>query len=559
MNVRVPRIFHATLGNIHHAAFWLATFTIFSAFLGLIRDRFLASIFGASRELDMYYAAFRVPDILYTVLLFFTASTAIIPIFLEAQNDSKERSWRLLNSLIISFTIFAFVGIGASFIGMPFFVKFLFPGFLPSEQASVAALSRILLVSTFLLGLSNVFSSVTQAFRRFFAYALSPILYNVGIIIGIIVFLPRFGLLGLAFGVVIGAFFHLAVQFPSLHNIKISFVFGSIRNYDFWRVISLSLPRTLGLAITQIVSTIFTGIASSLAVGSIAVFTFASNLETIPVTLIGLSYSVAAFPNLAELSLRGSRSEFQEHFSIAFRHILFWTMPFVALLLVLRAQIVRVILGAGAFSWADTRLTAASLFLLSLAVVFQSLFMLFIRAFYAEGQTTRPVLINILSAFFSVASAFWFVQLFENNDRFIGFVKLILKLNGIGDIRVLALPLGILIGSALNFIFLFFVFRIVFGWFPTHGIFGALGNIFVSSVFAGGAAYGGLQIFARIFDLTTFVGIFAQGLFAGLAGIIVWIIILWILRSRELEEIYLGMRHILWREHVPAPEPEKLP
>ena len=560
------KIFYADLENIHHAALWLGFFGILADILGLFRDRFLAGMFGASRSLDIYYAAFRVPDFIYTFMLLFTASTAIIPIFLKKFGEKKEWSEELLGSAVLSFSLAVFVLSAAAFIFMPQIVKFSLPGFLDKDLAQTAFLARIMLLSPIFLGLSNIFSSVTQAFRRFFVYGLAPVFYNVGVILGITVFYRFMGLAGLAWGVVLGAFLHMAIQIPSLKNLNIAPKLKRLWNADLKQVAWFSLPRTLGLSITQITTFILTGMASVFSQGSISIFNLALNLEYIPVTVIGLSYSVAAFPNLVSFSIKKAHDQFDKYFSAAMRHIVFWTLPMSVLLLVLRAQIVRVVLGSGAFSWPDTRLTAAALFILSLAVVFQSLFMLLVRTFYAEGESWRPLIINIVSSILSVGAAFWFSVLLGRAPQsgFAQFLSGALRLSDIPDIRVISLPLGILVGSLFNFIFLFFSFKAVFGWFPTRGIWRTLFQVSASSAAGGLAAYAGLNIFTRLFDLHTFLGIFLQGFFSGILGILAIIAILWILRSSELFEIYHSFKVFFLEKEkskadmVPAPEPEKL-
>ncbi|MEK9175169.1 MAG: lipid II flippase MurJ, partial [Patescibacteria group bacterium] len=195
--MKLPNLFRTDLINIHHAAFWLAFFSCISAILGLFRDRMLASIFGAGRSLDIYYSAFRIPDFLYTLMLFFAASTVIIPIFLTDYKDNKQNAEKLFGSVLFFFFIVIFILGLAAFIFMKIFMNRFLPGFSTNELEQAVLLSRIMLLSPLFLGLSNILSSITQAFRRFFIYALSPVLYNIGIIIGILFFLPRFGLAGL--------------------------------------------------------------------------------------------------------------------------------------------------------------------------------------------------------------------------------------------------------------------------------------------------------------------------------------------------------------------------
>ncbi len=562
---RLGKFFNRDLSNIHHAAFWLAMFGILADILGLLRDRLLAGNFGASRTLDIYYAAFRVPDFIYTIMLLFTASTAIIPIFLEKYAEKKDSAAAeaFLGSLISFFTILIiFLGIAAFFL-MPFFMSLFLPGFSAEDLSNAIMLGRILLLSPIFLGLSNIISSATQSFNRFFVYGLSGVFYNVGIIVGIAVFFKWWGLAGLVYGVALGAFLHMAVQIPSLASVGIRPKLTMKWDKDIKHIAWLSLPRTLGLGISQITLTVLTAMASVLASGSIAVFNLASNLQGIPITIIGLSYSVAAFPALASFSLKKAKSHFEEHFNAAFLHILFWAVPFSVLLLVLRAQVVRIILGSGNFSWSDTRLTAASLFILSLAVVLQSLFYLLVRAFYADGESWRPLIINIISALLSIGAAFWFVRELAEGGTFYDISRNIFRLSDIRDIRVLALSLAMLVGAAFNFIFLAFAFWKIFGWFPAKGSFRNILEIFVASVFGGVGAYWGLNIFALVFNLHTFFGILMQGFFAGIFGILIDVGILWIMKNKQLQEIYnsliIGFEESSKDIHqVAAPEPEKL-
>lgn len=567
MNIKkISGIFHADLDNIHHAAFWLGFFSVLSALLGMFRDRLLAGTFGATRTLDIYYSAFRVPDFIYTFMLLFTASTAIIPIFLKKHGEKKENAEELLGSLILFFSCAVLILSFAAFFLMPYATRIFFPGFAEEEAVSTIFLSRILLFSPIFLGLSNIFSSATQSFRRFFVYGLSPVFYNVGIILGVGVFYKLIGLGGLAWGVALGAFLHMAVQIPALGSIGVFPTFKKIFGEDVRQIAALSLPRTLGLGITQLTTIILTGIASFFSQGSIAVFNLALNLEYIPVTVVGLSYSVAAFPNLVAYSIKKAKDEFAEHFSTAIRHIIFWTVPASILILVLRAQIVRVILGSGEFTWSDTRLTAAALFILSLAIIFQSIFMLLVRTFYAEGESWRPLVINAASSFITIGAAIWLTQHLSltKGAGFASFVGWALRVSDIPDIRIMALPFGILVGSLFNFIFLIFSFRAIFGWLPMARVLRA----FLESVFAGATggliAYLGLNIFSRVFDLHTFIGVFSQGLLSGLFGVAAVAVGFWILGSREFFEVLNSARGLFLEKEkgredmVPAPEPEKL-
>ena len=561
MMKRFSRIFKHEISNIHQAAFWMAGFGVLADILGLFRDRLLAGVFGASRALDIYYAAFRVPDIIYTFMLLFTASTAIIPFLLDR---SAEKRNEFLGALTAWFLFVIVLLDVIAFFAMPKIMLLSLPGFSEKDLTEAITLSRILLLSPLFLGVSNIFSSITQYLNRFIVYGLSGVFYNLGIILGVGVFYPVWGMTGLVLGVVFGAFLHMAVQMPFLGGVSLYLNWQKIWSRDILQLALLSLPRTLGLQISQIIFTILTGVASVLASGSIAIINLASNLQGIPITIIGLSYGVAAFPSLASFSIKKAKDSFTEHFQAAFRHILFWALPFSVFLLVLRAQIVRVILGSGAFTWSDTRLTAASLFILSISVVFQSLFYLLVRAFYAYDESWRPLIINIISGFFCLVAAFWFLEALAH-DGFVALsIKKVLDLSDINDIRVLAIPFGMFFGSLVNFILLSFSFRIIFGWFPAKGSLKNILEILAASFVGGAMAFFGLKIFAVIFNLHTFFGIFMQGFLAGIFGILADVGILWILKNRELAEIFASVRSTTKEpkeaaRQVAAPEPEELP
>src|SRR3989344_4158314 len=160
--------------------------------LGVLRDRMLASQFGAGRELDIYYAAFQIPDFLSVLFLLGAASAAILPVFQEELNKGREEARKFLSNLISIFALGAGVAAIISFFLMPVLVYLIIPGFSAEEQAFTTTLSRIMLFSPLFLGISAIFSTVTQSFQRFLAYALAPIFYNVGIIVGIIFLVPIF-------------------------------------------------------------------------------------------------------------------------------------------------------------------------------------------------------------------------------------------------------------------------------------------------------------------------------------------------------------------------------
>ncbi|MDP3051902.1 MAG: lipid II flippase MurJ [bacterium] len=557
---RFLNFFDRELGGLHQAALFLALAAIASKLLALLRDRFLASTFGAGKTLDVYYASFVLPDYLYNFLLFIVSASALIPIFLEKISHSSEEGKKFLDNVLTAFFAITVIFAAILFFFIPSLVPFIAPGFSPEQQQQVAVLSRILLLSPLLLGLSNLISSVIQSLRRFFIYAMAPVFYNIGIILGVLVFYRWWGLTGVVAGVVLGALMHVSIQVPSL--LKSGFLPWftlKIEKSEIKKIVKLSFPRALGLTFNQLVLTVITAIASVLGPGSIAVFNLAINLQTIPLTVVGMSYGVAAFPTLAQFHIKNEREKFLEHVLIAIRHIIFWSFPATVLFIILRAQIVRSVLGAGAFGWADTRLTAASLAILSIAIAGQGLLFLLVRAFYAAGRTKTPLLINFFSSLAIIGGAFLFLWLFKNSGYIRDLFITLLKVEDVSGVKMLILPLVFSLGTIINTFLLLIFFQKDFGKI-IPGIKKTAMEMTLASVFVGAVAYIFLALFAHVFNTRTFIGIFLQGLLSGLFGIGAGIIILKFLKNAELKEIISSLRRKIWK-NVPivVPEPEKLP
>src|SRR3989338_4164749 len=316
------------------------------------------------------------------------------------------------------FTVFFLVMVVVAliaFILMPYLAPYIAPGFTPIFQTKLVTLSRIMLLSPILMGLSNLFGTVTQLFRRFFIYALSPIFYNVGIIIGVTILYPIFGISGLAAGVALGAFFHFGIQAIASRSCGFTPKFSFDINFsDIKKLALISLPRTLGLAFNSISLICIIALASFLKSGSISVFNFAFNLQSVPLNIIGISYAVATFPILAKSFSLGKMDEFKNHLKSSARAIVFWSLPVIFLFIVVRAQIVRVILGSGSFSWENTRLVAAALAVFSISILAQGMITFLSRAYYAHGNTRRPLIINFFCSILIIILAYLFIYFFEN-------------------------------------------------------------------------------------------------------------------------------------------------
>lgn len=556
---KVFNLFHQEFGGLHQAAMVLAASSFLSGLLALLRDRLLAGTFGAGRFLDVYYASFKIPDFLYTISLVIISVNVLIPFFLKKLSQSPQEAKKFFDNIFSIFLFAIIILTGIAFFLTPWFANMIAPGFSVEEKKQLILMARILLLSPFLLGISNLFSGIVQSFNRFFVYALSPVLYNLGIILGILFFYPYFGIAGLALGVGLGAFLHAAVQIPSI----ISFgFFPKIKlKLDFkesWETIKLSIPRTLGLSINQLVLIFITASASLFAAGSIAVFNISYNLQSVPMAIIGVSFSVAAFPTLAKLFVSNKKKEFIEHTVTAMRQIIFWSVPMTILIIVLRAQIVRVIYGYGKFNWQNTRLTAAGLAIFTVSLLAQSLVVLFVRAFYAAGKTLKPLVVNVISSVFIIGGSL----LAANVPGIVNFVKpyieTSLRVKNVPGTEMLLLAVFFSVGTIINACILIKMFNkeVEPVW---HYIKKALFEVAVASLIMGVVTYASLNFLDKLFNIRTFLGIFFQGFVSALFGLGFWFGVLHSAKNRELEEIVSSLKQKFWKTPAIAPEPEELP
>lgn len=542
--------------GLHEAAYVLAALALLSQGLALVRDRLLAASFGASGTLDIYYAAFRIPDFLFATIASLFSLYALMPVLSRLEEEHPDRMISFLRQTLLIFFVGLGIMAGIAFVCAPFVLTLILPGFVPGTEsyAQLLLLTRILLLQPILLGASNILANLTQLRHRFLLYAVSPLLYNLGIIFGILFLYPLFGIMGLAWGVVAGAVLHFLVQLPYFVREKVHESIHVRETFSHLRaVLMLSIPRTLALASTQVSLLVLTALASFLAAGSISIFMFAYNLQAVPIAIIGVSYSVAAFPTLSRLYARGENSKLVEHVETALRHLLFWSIPATILVVVLRAQLVRVILGAGAFDWSATRLTAAALALFVVSLVAQNITLLIARTYYAAGNSKKPLLYGIVDVVVSVGSALALVAVFESSSELRFFVEALLRVDSVAGTTILMLALGYALGSIAKAVVGYFFFVRDFH-IPQSRIVRLMFQSFGASIIGGAAAYLALALTSHVITPNTLMGVFGEGLIAGMVGLIVTVVVLLGLRNIEILETYHALRSRVSRNSAVAVE-----
>ncbi|MDA0207810.1 MAG: murein biosynthesis integral membrane protein MurJ [bacterium] len=518
--------------TVTSAAFLVAFFSILSRIVGLIRDRILAGEFGASDELDIYFAAFRLPDLFYALIVVGALSASFIPLFTKEYAKHKQKAWDLTsNTLTILTVIFSGLLVVVAIMA-PVFVDVIAPGFDVEKQLAVIELLRLMLVAQLILGASMVIGSALQGAKVFLPYAIAPIFYNLGIILGSIFLVPIFGLNGLAFGVIGGAFFHLMIQLIGLYAVGYRYrLLFRFRDASLRYIAGHLPPRVMGLAIGQVNLLAMTAIASTLTVGAVTMLQFAYNIFFFPLGVIGVSYAIAAFPSLCEKAGKRDTADFRDILSLTMRQMLLFMVPATILFYGLRMQIVRVAVGAGAYDWAETIQTANVMGWLVMGLIAHGLIFLLVRAFFAKNDSMTPFIVGLMSTTIFIASALLLTPHYQIQGIAIAYS---------GSAVLQAIALFALLSSRIK----------------ADGFSDVL-NALIKFSIAGIVTAGSLQGFKTIatetlgFTLNTFWGVFGQGLFAGSLAFIVYIALLYVLRAEELLSILVGLERRVRKKAKP--------
>jgi putative peptidoglycan lipid II flippase len=366
-------------------------------------------------------------------------------------------------------------------------------------------------LSPLFLGISSVIGAILQSFKRFFVYSLSPIMYNLGIIFGALFLAPKWGIYGLAWGVVLGAFLHMLVQVPAL--LRLNFRYYSIADLKdkyFREIAIMMVPRTLSLAVTQLNLVVITIIASTLKGGSLMAFNLANNVQGFPIGIFGVSFAIAAFPTLSAYAF--DNKKLVQNFSHVFREILFFVIPITAIILILRAQIVRLLFGHGKFDWSSTQLTFETLGFFAISLFAQATIPLLIRVFYARRNSFLPFAISLFSALINVVLAYTLAPIYG----------------------VSGLALAFSISSIINFILLWISLRVTIGQLDTKKISRSIFVITLATLVSAIAMQHIKTMVGDMVDMQKVWGIILQAGITSFIGLGVYLLTSWLLGSHEL-------------------------
>jgi putative peptidoglycan lipid II flippase len=505
--------------------------TIFGQVLGLFKYRLLVAIFGASSDLGVFLASFRVPDFLFQIFITGALSTSFIPLFSEFVSQNKKDEANRFTSAILSYGVLVFVVISIFIVIFAHpLARAVAPGFSDREIKLMANLMIIIQISEVFFVVGTVFSGVLQSYQHFLIPGIASALYNLGIIIGITILSGVFhlGIYGATFGVVICAFFFFAAQLPLLGGTGFHFKFTLHRDHAVKKIGALMIPRSLTLLIAQIAITANVFFASFTTSRGLVILELAQTLMLAPVLLFGQSIAQASFPSL---SLKSKEpEEFVSIFVSSLNQIMYLTLPISALLVVLRIPIVRLFFGASRFDWDATVATGLTLALLGISIAAQSAIYLFSRAFFALKDSQTPFFITLFSVIINIALSYYFI--------------LFLKL------PVYYLGISFTIGNIMSFILLLITLNAKITL-PKLEIVITTLKILTATLVMGVALYIPIKLLDQlVFDTTRTINLLILTGIASVTGIVAYIFFTWLLDIKEAFYIIAVVKQFKYHDKI---------
>jgi putative peptidoglycan lipid II flippase len=411
-------IFHQQK-DILSSALILSFMSLVARIFGLLRIRTL-TLFFTGPQTDYLLASFRIPDLIFEILITGVLSSAFIPLFIKYGKDKKSLYTNIssiINFIILAlifFTIIIFLGADVIF---PLFIT---PGFSPTEAHNVIYLSRIVLVTQLpFLVLGYIISGMAQANRIFIVTAFAQVLYGLGAIIGTVLFSQTFGIMGPIIGVSLGAILLFLVQLPTIFAIDFHYEPFARKKTVIVEFVKLFTPRLLSVIATQIDLTVDLALASFLTRGDYTAFYYAQRLQFFPVSFFGVSFGQASLPYLSELYRNKRIAEFKKIFVDSILQLLFVALPIAVIFIFARTPIIRIVFGGPKFSFEATSLTALALSYFAISIPLHTLYYFIVRAFYATYDTKTPFLISVFSSIVNTTLSLFFIFILHKNIAFL--------------------------------------------------------------------------------------------------------------------------------------------
>ncbi|MDX2160250.1 MAG: murein biosynthesis integral membrane protein MurJ [bacterium] len=526
--------------------------------ISLAQTFIIARVFGVGREWDAYVTANSIPELIFTLVAGGALANAFIPVFTaHLAQENRQGAWRTASHVINVVFVVTLMASTIAFIVAPALVaNVVAPGFTGSQQAETVALMRILLVSTLIFSVSGILMGILQSFNRFLLPALAPILFDLGILFGVVFLSRPFGVYGIAYGAVIGAALHLGIQVPGLFSVRARWSPRlGLNDPELWRIIRLMIPLVAGLFLFSYSFIVMNNIASRLGEGAVSALSWGWRLMQIPETLIGTAMGVVILPTLSALSASRDLNGKRDAMSGALRFILITTIPAAVGMIVIGRPLISVLEG-GAFDSAATTLVYNTLVFFMLGMVTQSLVEVAARAFYADKDTLIPLIASAANAALNIGLAFTFSGIAAVEAR--GFTNLAaatFPTLGIsayaGNVGGLALAQSI--GFTVEIIVLMLILRRRWQGVNERALFTTLVKAGAASAVMAVAVLGLHTVFAAfgLFERGRILLIVVIGIEVIVGGI-VFMAAAWVLRTEELRTLWALLRRRSVRVNEPA-------
>jgi len=525
--------------NILSAATVIAVAVLLSRILGLLKYRLLTSHFTVS-EIGVFIASFRLPNTIFDLVVMGALTTAFIPVFTSYISREKYEDANIIASTILNISTIVFVILSVIFLvftqGL---IHLIAPGLTNAELSLAVPFTRIMLVGqTLPLILGNFLTGILQSQKRFLVPALAPVVYNLGIILGIWLLSPTMGLFSAVWGVVLGAVLFLLIQIPlSLH---LKFHYRLILNWKHRGVVEIAkliIPRTIGLAITQLNYVANLVISSLLATRSITIFNFAQQLAQLPIGVFAATISQAALPTLSEeQGKKDGFVAFKKTFLTSLHQILFLTLPAAAILIVLRIPVVRLVYGAAKFDWPATVETGRTLAFFGVGLTAEALVNLLVRGFYAIHDSKTPVILGSITIAINIILSIVFIFLAPLGRP------------------VWALALSAAVADSIYAIWLLVVLNKKVKYFDRSALLVPAGKMFLAAWITGVSLYVPMKLLDQlVFDTTRTLSLLMLTGTVGLIGLSVYLFLTWMLNISELSS-FMGLFRRVYRMVFAAEE-----
>lgn len=502
--------------SIFSSAVLLSFMIVLTSLSGFLRYRILAGYFN-TEQLDIFFASFRIPDIIFEILITGALTSTFIPIYVKYKSNKQELSENIssiINLIFLALTVF----VVAISLFLDKIIPTLTPGYGAVKMTQIVNLSRLLLLGQlpfFVLG--NFLTGIGQANKTFFLSALAPIIYNLAIIFTTVFFYPTLSLLAPIWGVIIGAFFLFAIQIPLFFNSDFSYQFILKKTRGLTEFVRMVIPRTFTVIVAQIDATIDLTLTTFLGSGAYTVFYLAQHLQLLPVSVIGIAFGQASLPYLTEMFQEKKLEEFKKIISDSLLNLFYLTIPIAFFFIFARTPLVRLFFGGQKFDWDATVSTAVTLSYFSISLPFHGCYYFLTRCFYSMHDSRTPFYVSIFSILINTLLSLLSIFIFH--------------------LPVWALALSFSVSMIINSSLLFIIISAKLRGLGLKNIFVEIGKMFFSAFLSAFISYFSMKLLdGLIFDTSRTINVFFLVISIASIHFLLYLFLSWLF---NLKEIYL--------------------